>query len=182
MVRHVVLPSCVLSSCMNNLLNGYLGQPIAHRITSFMSESLADFEQTLAINPCSGAAWYDQGDKLANSGKYTEALSCFDRSLQLKPDDTAAWVFRGVVLIHLERYEEAVTSCNHAIELASGDREAWLFRGVALQRLGRYREAYVSYNRANHPEQSLLGLQQGVKQLWIKFTHWIEHDRHAPAK
>ncbi len=147
-----------------------------------MSKSSANFELTLAINLHNSAAWYEQGDAFANSGKYTEALECFERSLQLKPDYAAAWVFRGVVLIYLDRYEEAVTSCDRAIELGSGDREAWLFRGVALQRLGRYREAYASYDRANHQEQSSWRQQQKLNKLWRKLVQWIQPGQHVPAK
>lgn len=114
--------------------------------------------------------WYNQGEMLANLGRYEEALVCFDKAVEVQPDDYAAWVFRGVVIIHLNRPEDALKSCNKALEIQNSDVQAWIFRGVALHRLGRYAEAYDSYNKA-------LGIESSK---WQKCLHnliqWVMGD------
>lgn len=113
----------------------------------FMNETLADVD-VLATDPNSAIGWYQQGDELANQGRYAEALISFNRAIASNSSFHEAWVFRAVVLIHLEQYQVALESCDRALECCPTNSEAWLFRGVALQRLGQYQQAYASYDRA----------------------------------
>lgn len=126
-------------------------------------------EPAEAIQTC-----FEQGERLANQGLYSEALIQFDRIIEAQSDSVPVWVFRAVVLLHLVRYQEALESCNRALVLCPTDAEALLFRGVALHRLNRYREAYRSYetalgDRSKSKQQSLqVSLPSPDHGNWLK--------------
>ncbi|MDX2216390.1 MAG: tetratricopeptide repeat protein [Oculatellaceae cyanobacterium bins.114] len=144
-----------------------------------MSKSLTDLDLPLVSDVNDSVAWYNQGEALANAGRYIDALSCFEKVLEIRPDYAAAWIFRGVVLIHLERYNEALDSCEQALSLQPKDSEAWTFRGVALHRLGHYRAAYASYDRALGIKRQPVwqSLMQRLRRAWKSLknsqAHWL---------
>ncbi|MBD2460102.1 tetratricopeptide repeat protein [Oscillatoria sp. FACHB-1407] len=144
-----------------------------------MSNPLADLDLSSVADASDSVAWYNQGEALANLGRYPDALYCFERVIKIRPDYAAAWVFRGVILIHLERYEEALDSCEQALSLQPEDSEAWTFRGVALHRLGDYRSAYASYDRALGVKRQSMWqtLLQRLRKVWKSLknsqAHWL---------
>ncbi|MGF1499721.1 MAG: tetratricopeptide repeat protein [Elainellaceae cyanobacterium] len=100
-----------------------------------------------------------QGETLANLGRYLQALECFQQALSLCPDAADVWVFQGVTQIHLQQYDAALASCEQALALEPHNREAWIFRGVALNYMGRYDECYSSYDRAlGKPDPAMIPL------------------------
>lgn len=144
-----------------------------------MSKSFTDRNLSYVADAGDSIAWFNQGDRLANIGNYTDALTCFEKVLDIRPDYAPAWVFRGVVLIHLERYEEALQSCEKALLLQPKDSESWIFRGVALHRLGHYKDAYASYDRALGVRRQSLwqSVINRLRKVWKSLknspAHWL---------
>jgi tetratricopeptide (TPR) repeat protein len=85
--------------------------------------------------------WFNQGNALAQSGRWEEAVAAFGRALQLVPDFPEAHTNLGNVLFSLHRLPEAVDHYRAAIRLKPDYADAHYNLGLALRALGRAQEA-----------------------------------------
>ncbi|MBE9130071.1 MULTISPECIES: tetratricopeptide repeat protein [unclassified Coleofasciculus] len=114
--------------------------------------------------------WYQNGERLASLGQYSEALASYEQMLAVQPDNSDTWIKRGGMLTHLNRYSEALASFEQALTIQPNDPTALLFRGLALHQLGRYKQAYVSYNEAlGIQRQSIFSKLMQVLKEWVYF-------------
>jgi len=101
------------------------------------------------------AAWadvasqaYDEGVRLAESGKLNEAVAAFDSAISAKSGFAQAYSARGNVYNALGQYDRAVKDYNEALRLNPRYVEAYYNRGNVHSDFGRYGEAVKDYAEA----------------------------------
>ena len=103
--------------------------------------------------------WYNRGNTLLESERYSEAIASYDKVLAIEPNYHHAWHNRGMALGNLQRYSEAIVSYDKALIIEPMDDRAWYNRGNALLNLERYSLAIASYEKA-------LKIQPELYQAW----------------
>jgi tetratricopeptide (TPR) repeat protein len=111
------------------------------------AEALASYEDALALQPDSAAAFSASAAALRELGRPGEALARADAAIVLQPT-TEAYCHRGAALYDLGRLDDAVASFDLAIALTPQCVEAYNYRGMALQQLHRLPEALASFEQA----------------------------------
>ena len=104
--------------------------------------------------PNSADALCQQGNALAQTGRFAEALAADDRALALLPKSPAILLNRGNVLFELHCYAEALASYDAALEREPNNAVLWNNRANTLAELGRNVDALVSFNRAVESQPS----------------------------
>lgn len=111
-------------------------------------ESLAAFDQALALGPGNPDALYNRGNALMKVSRYDEALADYARSLARRPGHPQTLNNRGHAQLALQRPAEALASFDAALAVAGGFAEAHNNRGTALLALQRPQDALASCERA----------------------------------
>jgi serine/threonine protein kinase len=111
-------------------------------------EALADYEQTIRLDPEFAQVYSNRGATYHKSRHYEEALSDYERALQLDPTLAPVYNNRGATSYELQRHEEALTAYSSAIRLDPANATAYDVRGSILKELQRHDEALADYERA----------------------------------
>lgn len=113
------------------------------------AQALTCFEQAIAIQPQSVAAWVFRGVVLIHLERYKEALASCDRALSILPTDRQAWLFRGAALNHLGWYKQSYISYDKALGIqrqSLGQKLTQIFKGIFKYQLSMNNEQ-LSINR-----------------------------------
>ena len=113
-------------------------------------EAIAQYEQTLRINPDFADAHFNLGVALMQTGRVPEAMAHWQQALRVKPDYAEAHYNLGVALMQMGRVPEAMEHWRQALRINPDFAEAHYSLGVALAQVGRVPEAM------EHWEQVLL--------------------------
>ena len=98
---------------------------VAYTFLKREEEALAQFQQTVDINPAYVQAWYNIGQICMIKNKdFSRALHCFDRAIAIRPDYVGAHHQRGVVLELLGDAEKALESWKKTLELDPENKQA----------------------------------------------------------
>lgn len=98
---------------------------VAYTFLKREEEALAQFQQTVDINPAYVQAWYNIGQICTIKLKdFSRALHSFDRAIALRPDYIGAHHQRGVVLELLGDTEKAMESWKKTLELDPKNKQA----------------------------------------------------------
>jgi len=81
------------------------------------NESLAYFDQAIAIDRTFSEAWVAKGVALHNLKRYADAEGCYDRALAINPQDAGTWHLRGMAFRDEGWPEEAAECDRKAAEL-----------------------------------------------------------------
>jgi len=106
-----------------------------------LNQSLALFDQAIAINASNSDAWEGRGVVLHRMGKDEEAFEALNQSLALDPTSAHRWVVLGDVLLGMDRYYDAAQAYDQAISLDINTTLAWNGIGTAYYRMGKLPEA-----------------------------------------
>lgn len=98
--------------------------------------------------PDSAQSLQDQGNKLAEEGKYHEALSKWEASLSLIPDNAIVHEQKAQVLLELGDTWRALTAATRATEVEPSWPEAWVTLGRAQLNFGEPDKSIESFDRA----------------------------------
>lgn len=120
---------------------------------------------------------YQQGNALAQAGRYAEALTAYDRALALRPKSPAILLNRGNVLFELHCYPEALANYDAALEREPDNALLWNNRANTLAELGRNADALVSFNRAVESQQSYFPALIGRADLLGRMSRDAEASR-----
>ncbi len=110
--------------------------------------AIAQYQQTLQINPKDAQAWYDWGIALAAQRKWAEAIEQYERALQIEPDYVEAHVNLGSVLAQQGRLAEAGEHFQRALQIKPDHAKAHVNLGNVLSAQGQWTEAVEHYERA----------------------------------
>jgi len=73
--------------------------------------------------------YFDRGEKLFNSKKYSEAVKYYYAAIKLKPDFTDAWKKTAFCYYQLRKHKYAYTAFQKVLKLDPGDKDAKDFTG-----------------------------------------------------
>lgn len=133
----------------NNLLSWALNRRGEARAEAGQeAEALADFEQSLQLDPNRWLALHNRGVSYGMMGKMDEALADFNRVLQLSPNFAKALYNRGELRFKRGDFNGAIADYTAVLRLAPQDSGALTSRGFAYYSRGDYRNAMQDYNRA----------------------------------
>lgn len=90
----------------------------------------------------------EQGNKLAEDGKYREALGRWEAALTLMPDRAAVHEQKAQVLLEIGEAWNALKAATRATELEPSWAEAWITLGRAQLNFGEPDNAIESFDRA----------------------------------
>jgi tetratricopeptide (TPR) repeat protein len=111
-------------------------------------EALADFEQSIKLDPSRWLALHNRGVSYGMLGNLDAALADFNRVIQLNPNFVKALYNRGELRFKKGDLNGAIADYTAVIRLEPQDSGALTSRGFAHYSRGDYRNAVQDYNRA----------------------------------
>jgi putative GTP pyrophosphokinase len=112
----------------------YKHRGMAHFASSHYEEAIADFSESLRLDPKSYKAAYYEGIVCSVLERYTQAVEAFNRSLEINPYQPYCLFRRGQAYYHLADYPQALADCEAALALESFEA-ARKFRDLLLDKL-----------------------------------------------
>ena len=112
----------------------YKHRGMAYFARSHYEEAIADFSESLKLDPASYKVAYYQGIIYSVLRLYSEAIDAFNVSLEINPFQPYCLYRRGQVYYHLEDYPQALGDCEAALALESFDA-ARKFKSLLLSKL-----------------------------------------------
>ena len=95
--------------------------------------------------------WLNEGQRLADLGRYTEALQAYDNGIALSPQWTDLFYHKGTAYSKLGMIDEAIDAFDKVNELNPKDGVvAYYWIGRTLSGAGRYDEAIQAYENSIH--------------------------------
>jgi eukaryotic-like serine/threonine-protein kinase len=107
-------------------------------------EARAEFEKSLALNPCYATANHWYAEFLMTMGQHQEAIARMQNSQQLDPLSLIISVAIGWTMYMDRRYDAAIHQIKRTFELDSNYPVASWVQGLVLRRMGRYEQAIES--------------------------------------
>lgn len=124
-------------------------------------ETLATYDQILAINPQDVDAWFLKAAIYHEMGEYERSVDAWEHHLALAPNTALGWWNKGCVLLDLGRNDEALLDFERSIALDPTPPIIWGNKALALMGLSRYSEALQAMEQAlsrdPHYEYALAG-------------------------
>ena len=112
----------------------YKHRGMAFFARSHYEEAIADFSESLKLDPKSYKSAYYEGVVCSVLRRYLQAAEAFNRSLEINPYQPYCLFRRGQVYFHLEDYPQALGDCEAALALESFDA-ALKFKDLVLSKL-----------------------------------------------
>lgn len=112
----------------------YKHRGMAYFARSNYEEAVADFSESLRLDPKSYKAAYYEGVVCSVLQRYNQALDAFNKSLEINPYQPYCLFRRGQAYYHLEDYPQALGDCEAALALESFPA-ADKFRALVLTKL-----------------------------------------------
>ncbi len=139
-------------------------------------ESLAAYDQAIAIKPTMAEALSNRANVLRDLRRLDEALAACDQAIAAMPDLAEAHCNRGNVLGDLRRHDDALASYDRAVAIKPDYAEVYSNRGNVLRELKRYDEALTSYERAVAIKPDLPYLPGSLLHTRMLICDWGKFD------
>ncbi|PYM24891.1 MAG: hypothetical protein DMD80_22875 [Candidatus Rokuibacteriota bacterium] len=108
----------------------------------------AAFNEAVAQNPRSAAAWNNRAATRLRLGDVNGAIADYSKAVELAPQDAEVRYNRGNALVAAGQYQEAINDYTRAIDLNPSYSKAMFNRGTAYARLGQRDAAQNDWSRA----------------------------------
>ena len=125
----------------------YYNRGVTYQNLGRYDEALADYGQTIRLNPQYAAAYVNRGNTCKNLGRIDEALADYGQAIRLNPELAQAYNNRGHTYKNLGRIDEALADLNKAIQINPQLAQAYVNRGSTYSDMSRYDEALNDYGR-----------------------------------
>ena len=112
----------------------YKHRGMAYFARSHYEEAIADFAESLILDPVSYKAAYYEGIVCSVLKRYPQAVDAYSRSLEINPYQPYCLFRRGQAFYHLEDYPQALGDCEAALALEPSEA-ARKFKDLLLDRL-----------------------------------------------
>jgi len=112
----------------------YKHRGMAYFARSHYEEAIADFSESLKLDPKSYKSAYYEGIVCSVLRRYPQAVDAFNRSLEIHPYQPYCLYRRGQAYFHLEDYPQALGDCEAALVLENFEA-AGKFRDLLLKKL-----------------------------------------------
>ena len=135
-----------------------------HEAYTDIARRLDEVAKELQDSPKTAEGWFQRGEALRNSGRYTDAIPAYNQAIRLDPSYKEAYNGKGFVLHELRRYEEALQVYDHVLQFNSDNLVALISRGFLLSILEQHEEAVVVYDQVIRLNPSFAGAydQKGI--------------------
>lgn len=138
-------------------------------------KAIADYSETIRLNPNYSAAYGNRGVLWAAKGDYGKAIADYNDAIRLNPNSAdvynsrcAAWKNRG-------DFDRAIADCDRAVQLDPNGPDAWNNRGAAWRGKGEYAKAIADYTEA-------IRLDPKDAQAWNnRGNAWLSQGENAKA-
>ena len=149
-----------------------------------MTESVAEFQRALQLNPNFAAAHGYLGWALAFDGQSDNAMIHLQEALRMSPHDPQNAIFNvGVAISHYmaERYDDAIAACRTAFQTRAGMARGTRIYIASLAQAGRLEEARAALARMKetHPDLSIAWIEQNVPYTPAAMAKFLEGMRKA---
>jgi tetratricopeptide (TPR) repeat protein len=134
------------SSLNQSSLFFFRGTSYAYRLD--YSKAIADYDQTIELQPNHVSAYTNRGAMHEAQEKYTEAIADYEQAIQLQPSLAVAYYNLGNVHSKQDNYDKAIAAYSKAIAYNSDYASAYNNRGVMYEAQGKYTEAIADYEQA----------------------------------
>jgi len=112
----------------------YKHRGMAHFASSHYEEAIADFSESLRLDPRSYKSAYYAGIACSVLQRFNQAVEAFNRSLEINPYQPYCLFRRGQAYYHLADYPQALSDCEAALVLESFEAGR-KFKELLLNRL-----------------------------------------------
>ena len=130
------------------IVDAYYNRGNHYMRTGRLPQSLADFDQAVALNPGIQRIWYNRGLVLAEMNQNDSALVSFEHSLRIEPKNVDALNNRGAMKYRLGQLADAASDFTRAIELNPRYRDAYSNRAFACYDMKEYEKAAADRKKA----------------------------------
>ena len=130
------------------IVDAYYNRGNHYMRTGRLPQSLADFDQAVALNPGIQRIWYNRGLVLAEMNQNDSALVSFEHSLRIEPKNVDALNNRGAMKYRLGQLADAASDFTRAIELNPRYRDAYSNRAFAYYDMKEYEKAAADRKKA----------------------------------
>ncbi len=130
------------------IVDAYYNRGNHYMRTGRLAQSLADFDQAIALNPGIQRIWYNRGLVLAEMNHADSALVSFDHSLRIDPKNADALNNRGAMKYRLGDLAGAAADFTSAIELNPRYRDAYSNRAFVSYDMKEYGRAAADRRKA----------------------------------
>jgi len=149
-----------------------------------MTESVAEFQRALQLNPNFAAAHGYLGWALAFDGQSDNAMIHLQEALRMSPHDPQNAIFNvGVAISHYMagRYDDAIAACRTAFQTRAGMARGTRIYIASLAQAGRLEEARAALARIKetHPDLSIAWIEQNVPYTPAAMAKFLEGMRKA---
>jgi len=146
----ITLCSQVLGSGRLSVLEraaALLARGNAHARIGDIDKALADYDQTVALQPQVPDLYANRGALYMAKHDYDQAIKDFDAAIRLKPDFALAFSNRGGAYLGKGAIEQAISDLDIAVKLDPANFAPYGVRGIAYVRLAQYGRALKDLNQ-----------------------------------
>jgi TolB-like protein/Flp pilus assembly protein TadD len=149
-----------------------------------MTESVAEFQRALQLNPNFAAAHGYLGWALAFDGQSDNAMIHLQEAVRMSPHDPQNAIFNvGMAISHYMagRYDDAIAACRTAFQTRAGMARGTRIYIASLAQAGRLEEARAALARIKetHPDLSIAWIEQNVPYTPAAMAKFLEGMRKA---
>lgn len=133
---------------VSRLVLYYRGKAFFHLERGEYEESLANFNQAIALQPNNVALHMQLGMAHARLKDYASAIVDVTEAIRLDPSNANAYYWRSSHYFQLQNYSAAVSDLTEAIKLNPKNFAYYFGRGMSHSRLGEHKASLSDFNRA----------------------------------
>ena len=112
-------------------------------------DAIADYDESLRLNPNQPNVFYRRGVALAAAARYAEAVADFDQALSMDPTLDVIYSLRGEAQHKREQYTEALADYDQSLQLFPDGAVRIHRRGLARYALEQFEEAAEDFAKSH---------------------------------
>lgn len=132
------------------LARAYFLRGRAYAEQAEQARAVADFTQTIELEPDNSAAFVQRGDAYFKTGDQGRAIADYSAALRLDPDKASSWSKRGEAFHRQGDYDQALADFTESLQRAPECAASFAGRGAVHWDKGEHEQALEDYNRAIH--------------------------------
>ena len=105
----------------------------AHQAQGDINRAVADYNESMRIDPTYPAAYSNRGNAWYHSGKFDRAIADYNQAIELNPKYARAYVNRGSAWGNRGELDRAIADYSRAIRLDPKEAKAYYYRGIAWE-------------------------------------------------
>jgi tetratricopeptide (TPR) repeat protein len=130
------------------------------------------YNDCIAVNPFSDAAWYNLGNVHNSHERYEEALQAFDFAIAVNPQNSSALYNRAATLIELERFSDAIESFKEYMQFDINNAQALCAIAECYENINAPAKALKYYMSAIKIDPECADAYYGKGLIMIDRTHY----------